>query len=66
MPLIKSASNAARNENIHEMIEAGHPPAQAEAASYANQRAMQHKDHADRNKPRHEHELHKYGRSMPY
>jgi hypothetical protein len=43
MPLIKSASNAARSENIHEMIKAGHPPAQAKAAAYSNQRKMQHK-----------------------
>ena len=38
MPLIKSSSNAARSQNIREMIDAGHPPKQAEAASYRNQR----------------------------
>ncbi len=43
MPLIKSASNAARSENIHEMIKSGYPPKQAAAAAYANQRKMQHK-----------------------
>lgn len=43
MPLIKSASNAARSENIHEMIKAGHPPAQAKAAAYRNQREQKKK-----------------------
>jgi hypothetical protein len=52
MPLIKSASDEARNKNIAEMIHSGHAPKQAEAASYANQREMERK----------EHEHHKYGR----
>lgn len=38
MPLIKSHTNEAREKNIQEMIEAGHDPKQAVAASYANQR----------------------------
>lgn len=38
MPLIKSSSDAARSENIAEMIRAGHPRDQAIAASYDNQR----------------------------
>jgi len=40
MPLIRSASNKARSENIKEMIRAGHSPRQAAAASYRNQRKM--------------------------
>ncbi len=43
MPLIKSASNAARAENIHEMIKAGRDPKQAAAAAYRNQREMRKK-----------------------
>jgi hypothetical protein len=39
MPLEHGTSNATRNRNISEMIHAGHPPAQAEAASYRQQRA---------------------------
>lgn len=35
MPLKKGKSKKVREENIHEMIEAGHPPKQAVAASYA-------------------------------
>lgn len=58
MPLIKSASNQAREENIKEMISSGHPPNVAVAASYHNQRDVEsHK---------HEHEMHRYGRKMPY
>jgi hypothetical protein len=38
MPLIKSGSKAARQTNIKEMIAAGHPPKQAVAAAYSNQR----------------------------
>jgi hypothetical protein len=56
MPLIKSASDEARSENIAEMIKAGHPPKQAEAAAYSNQREVE----------RHEHEHAKYGRHSPY
>ncbi len=37
MPLIRSTSNVARSQNIREMIDAGHPPKQAEAAAYRNQ-----------------------------
>jgi hypothetical protein len=62
MPLIKSASDEARSENIAEMIRAGHPAKQAEAAAYHNQREAQRASHTEREAPRHEHELHKYGR----
>ena len=62
MPLIKSASNEARSENISEMVRAGHPVKQAVAAAYHNQRDAQRHTHAEREAPRHEHELHKYGR----
>jgi ribosomal protein L12E/L44/L45/RPP1/RPP2 len=62
MPLIKSASNSAREENIHEMIEAGHKPSQAVAASYHNQREAQRHTHEEREAPRHEREREKYGR----
>lgn len=62
MPLIKSASKEARQENIKEMIHAGHPVNQAVAASYANQREAQRHDHEQREAPKHEHELRKYGR----
>lgn len=61
MPLIKSASNAARSENIKEMIESGHPPKQAEAAAYHNQREAERHTHEERQVERHEHEFHKYG-----
>jgi hypothetical protein len=40
MPLKKSASKQARQENIEEMIRAGHPIKQSVAAGYANQRAV--------------------------
>jgi hypothetical protein len=62
MPLIKSASDEARSKNIAEMIHSGHPPAQAEAAAYANQREAQRASHHEREAPRHEHEMRKYGR----
>ena len=38
MPLKRSASKKARDENIREMIKAGHPPKQAAAAAYDTQR----------------------------
>lgn len=62
MPLIKSASNSARETNIKEMIAAGHKPAQAVAASYHNQRQAERHTHEDRNKQRADHEEHRYGR----
>jgi hypothetical protein len=34
VPLIKGKSEATISENIKEMIDAGHPPKQAEAAAY--------------------------------
>ena len=45
MPLEKSSSNAARSRNIAEMIKAGHPAKQAEAAAYRNQRQQRSKTH---------------------
>jgi hypothetical protein len=62
MPLIKSASNKARSENIKEMIDAGHPPAQAEAAAYHNQRDAERHTHDARNHERYQHDMHRYGR----
>lgn len=38
MPLVKSGSNRARQENIKREIEAGKPPRQAVAIGYAQQR----------------------------
>lgn len=43
MPLTKSASNKARQQNIKEMIAAGHSPKQAEAAAYRMQREQRAK-----------------------
>lgn len=62
MPLIHSASNKARSENIAEMIKAGHPRDQAIAAGYHNQREAQRHTHEQRQAPLHEHERAKYGR----
>ena len=62
MPLIKSASDSARSTNIAEMIKSGHPPKQAEAAAYSNQREAQRHTHTERQAPMHEHERSKYGR----
>lgn len=62
MPLIKSPSKKAREENIKEMIAAGHPVNQAVGASYHNQREAQRHTHDERQKKLHDHELHKYGR----
>jgi hypothetical protein len=39
MPLLKGRSNKTRSRNIAEMIRAGHPPDQAKAAAYRQQRA---------------------------
>jgi ribosomal protein L12E/L44/L45/RPP1/RPP2 len=61
MPLIHSSSNEARQENIREMISSGHTTAQAVAASYNNQREAQRASHHEREAPRHEHEMRKYG-----
>jgi len=61
MPLIKSTSNKARQENIREMISSGHPPNQAVAASYQNQRDAERSDHESRNAERERHDKHRYG-----
>lgn len=61
MPLIKSSSDAARSENIAEMIRSGHPAKQAEAAAYANQREAERHTHDERQVERYEHERNKYG-----
>jgi hypothetical protein len=61
VPLIHSSSDKARQENIKEMIDAGHPINQAVAASYHNQRDAERHTHNDRQAERHAHERHKYG-----
>ena len=38
MPLKKGASRETREKNVKEMIKAGHPPKQAVAAAYEQQR----------------------------
>lgn len=38
MPLHKGTSKKVRQQNIREMINAGHPPKQAVAAAYSQQR----------------------------
>ena len=38
MPLKRGTSKATREANIREMIKSGHPPKQAVAAAYAEQR----------------------------
>ena len=43
MPLVKSASNKARNENIRREIEAGKDPKQAAAIGYSVQREAKKK-----------------------
>lgn len=62
MPLIKSKTNEARQKNIREMINSGHPVKQAVAAAYNNQREAQRNDYNEREEPKHEHERNKYGR----
>lgn len=43
MPLHKSASKKAREQNISELISAGHDPKQAVAIAYKTQREARHK-----------------------
>lgn len=45
MPLRRSPSDKARSENVREMIDSGHDPAQAVAAAYSNQRREQNRHH---------------------
>jgi hypothetical protein len=61
MPLIKSKSDAARQQNIETEIHAGKPIKQAVAIGYANQREAQRHSHEERQAPLHEHEREKYG-----
>jgi hypothetical protein len=42
MPLKKSSTDKARQENIKEMISSGHPIKQSVAAAYDNQRRVKH------------------------
>jgi ribosomal protein L12E/L44/L45/RPP1/RPP2 len=49
MPLKRSPSDKARSENIREMIDAGHDPAQAVAAAYSQQRRSQNHQNAATN-----------------
>lgn len=63
MPLIKSGSERARNENIKREIEAGKPIKQAVAIGYSVQREAEGKpEHVRRHEEREAHERHKYGR----
>lgn len=59
MPLIKSKSDAARQENIKKEIHSGKPIKQAVAIGYSVQREASHED---RHNERVEHERHKYGK----
>jgi hypothetical protein len=43
MPLEKSASKEAFSTNVREMMQSGHPQAQALAAAYATKRKAEHK-----------------------
>ena len=43
MPLKSGASKKTRDENIKELIKAGHPPKQAVAAAYDKQRESKRK-----------------------
>jgi hypothetical protein len=45
LPLKKGKSKGTRQENIQEMIDAGHPPKEAVAAAYRQQREAQAKPH---------------------
>lgn len=57
MPLIKSGSDKARQENIKSEIDSGKPIKQAVAIGYSVQR-----EHEDRHNERVEHERRKYGK----
>lgn len=62
MPLIKSGSKEARQQNIETEIHAGKPIKQAVAIGYANQRESLGDTHEHRHAERIEHERHKYGK----
>jgi len=53
MPLKKGSSKKVRQENIDEMIKAGHPPKQAVAAAYRQQRSSAAKKVAKTRKRKH-------------
>lgn len=64
MPLIHSASNKARQENIKRELEA-HPnmnPKQAVAIGYSVQKHAKNDDHDERRIEREAHERFKYGK----
>lgn len=61
MPLIKSSSDKARQDNIETEIDAGRPIKQAVAIGYANQRDAERHTHEERQSERYEHERRKYG-----
>lgn len=62
MPLIHSASDKARQENIHREIEAGKPIKQAVAIGYSVQRHAHYDEKDERRIEREAHEKLKYGR----
>lgn len=62
MPLIKSKSDAARQENIKTEIDSGKPIKQAIAIGYANQREVKSHAHDEQKQERYEHERRKYGK----
>lgn len=66
MPLIHSATNKARNENIRREIEAGKDPKQAAAIGYSIQRHAKKDEHEERQIEKHAHERFRYGRHSPY
>lgn len=60
MPLIKSSSKQARQENIETEIHAGKPIKQAVAIGYSNQREAERHTHEERNHARDEHDRFRY------
>lgn len=62
MPLIHSKSKEAFNENVAEMIKAGHPRDQALAAAYNVKRHVTKDDKDESHIEKEAHEKFKYGR----